>query len=150
MTPLLPVKITLTFVIKCEITQKGQIFEACRISAARISTPKRCFNMYWSFFVFITTIVNLFGAEIRVAETRQASKIWPQVFKHFALCLKSWLLKVQNTECQYSPNLKKISFYTSAYFLSTISHCKWLKISSKKGLKCPKMIQKAQNGLERP
>jgi hypothetical protein len=53
----------------------GQICDASRISATRSSAPKRCFD-HCSRKVFLSSpTVNLFGAEMRVAEIRPASKI---------------------------------------------------------------------------
>ncbi len=56
---------------------KGEIFDACRISLTRLSGPKRCSDYNEEIFLFAPT-VNLFGAEIRVAEMWQASKIFTQ------------------------------------------------------------------------
>jgi hypothetical protein len=67
-----------THVPETQQVSKGEIFGACRISATHISAPKNVSISIEHFFVFSTT-VNLFGAEIGVAEIWQASKIWPIV-----------------------------------------------------------------------
>ncbi len=40
------------FITRMKI-MKGQIFNACHISVTPVSIPKRCFNLYWTFFYFL-------------------------------------------------------------------------------------------------
>jgi hypothetical protein len=57
----------------------GEIFDACRISATHISAPKIYVSLSIEHFFVCSTIANLFGAEIGVAEIRQASKFSPNI-----------------------------------------------------------------------
>jgi hypothetical protein len=66
--------------IMCLVTQGGQgnysavcqIIDTCHISPPCISGPKRCFVRYRRKYFLFTTTAKLFGAEICVAEIRQA------------------------------------------------------------------------------
>jgi hypothetical protein len=75
----------------------SKIYDACCISATHISVPKKMFNLLHNkIFTFITTL-NIFIAEIGIAEIRRASKISPpsslQVIKSadfYATVILSW------------------------------------------------------------
>ncbi len=95
----------------------SQIFDACHISETRVSAPT-------IFFVFSTT-ANLFGAEIRVSEIRQASKISPSnlvvtINQWLILFCKIWLyLKLVKHQKQY----RIYGFQICAYIFSGFSGC---------------------------
>ncbi len=56
-----------------------QIFDACRISAIRVSAQKEMIYLQQKKMFVFTTTFKLFGAEIRFAEIRQNSDLWPQL-----------------------------------------------------------------------
>ncbi len=57
----------------------GENFDACRISATPISAPKRLAIVLHTKKCSMLSETYIFGAEICVAEIRQASKISPNI-----------------------------------------------------------------------